>query len=144
MQEPENSKLNQQGFPKENPFTVPEGYFDRFPSRMSDRIVEEKTTFKFPFPSLLKPAPIIAFASITVIAGIYTLNVFKTSSGTLSDEDVSSYVYQEGIIDEMDLDEIIEYSEVAVADTSTRQENESSEIEKYLLDEDIDLNDIIN
>jgi hypothetical protein len=144
MQEQENNKLNQPVFPKENPFKVPDGYFDRFPSRMSDRIADEKITFKFPFPSLLKPAPIIAFASIAVFIGIYTLNVFRTNSNTLTDEEVSTYVYQEGIIDEVELDEIIEYSEIAIADTITIKENESNEIERYLLDEDIDLNDIIN
>jgi hypothetical protein len=140
--------------PKENPFSVPDGYFDRFALRMSEKIADEKQGRRFPFPSLLKPAPLLAFASITLLVGMFALKIFNRNPIELSDEEVSRYVYQEGI-DELDLDEIIEYSELGYSDTvkhpsnnknkqQTKKESEIDEIQKYLLDEDIDLSDIIN
>lgn len=135
--------------PSENPFKVPDGYFDRFSSRMADRIVEENQTSRFPFPALLRPIPILGFASMMVIVSVLAIKHFSASTAPLTDEEISTYVYQEGIIEEMDLDELIEYSSVSFADTTKKgskhkSEEEQNEIEKYLIDEDIDLNDIIN
>lgn len=139
--------------PKEIPFSVPDGYFDRFALRMSEKIAGEKQGTRFPFPSLLKPAPLLAFASITMLIGMFAIKTFNRNPIELSDEEVSRYVFQEGI-DELDLDEIIEYSELGYSDTvksssknnehQIKKENEIDEIQKYLLEEDIDLSDIIN
>ncbi|MCB0820790.1 MAG: hypothetical protein KDC13_09215, partial [Bacteroidetes bacterium] len=105
-------------------------------------------------PALLKPAPVIAFATLLILGGIFSIRIYNGNQSELSDEEISRYVYQEGI-DELDLDEIIEYSELDYADTieesapqkeknKRKNEKELDEIQKYLLDEDIDLNDIIN
>lgn len=154
MQDEEHIKDFESRFSRENPFSVPEGYFDRFSLRMNERIAEEKRSRKFPFPAFLKPAPVIAFATLLVLGGIFSIRLYNRNQSELSNEEISRYVYQEGI-DELDLDEIIEYSELGYADTieesatpnkrnKRKNEKEIDEIQKYLLDEDIDLNDIIN
>ncbi|MEZ5172368.1 MAG: hypothetical protein R2850_02355 [Bacteroidia bacterium] len=154
MQDEEHIKDFESRFSRENPFSVPDGYFDRFALRMSERIAEEKKSKRFPFPALLKPAPVIAFATLLILGGIFSIRIYNGNQFELSDEEISRYVYQEGI-DELDLDEIIEYSELDYADTieesapqkeknKRKNEKELDEIQKYLLDEDIDLNDIIN
>ncbi|MEX1188614.1 MAG: hypothetical protein WED33_05105 [Bacteroidia bacterium] len=144
MQEEDKISDLENGFPKGNPFKVPEGYFDRFPSRMLDKIENENSSYQSPFSILLKPVFLLAAASVTIFIGIYILKVDKQDSQLVSADEISRYVYQEGIIDEIDINEIIEYSDATIYDAIEVSENESSEIEKYLLDEDIDINDIIN
>lgn len=146
-EEPFESELK--GFSKEVPFRTPEGYFDRFPLKVTDRIHSEKNRFRFPLPALLKPVPMFATAVVIVTVGILGLKVLNQSDDPLSHEDISTYVYQEGIIDELTEDEILEYSDMAfLEDTSSTvnsaSESEDNTLENYLIDQDIDEADIIN
>jgi hypothetical protein len=56
MKTEDNLGPDLQGFQKENPFLVPDGYFDRFPLKMSERIAEQKKQSRFHFHSLFKPS----------------------------------------------------------------------------------------
>jgi hypothetical protein len=150
MQEENHINKFEQEYPRDNPFRVPDGYFDRFALRMSERIVEEQQSKKFYFKALYKPIPALVFASLVAGLGIFSIQFFNRSSESLSEEEISNYVYQEGI-DEFELDEIIEYSILVNLDSSEtesksnkKKETEVDEIQKFLLDEDIELNDIIN
>jgi hypothetical protein len=147
MKTEDNFEPDLKGFNKENPFRVPDGYFDRFPMKMSERINQEKTRFTFPFPSLLKPIPMFATAAVVITVGIFGLKTLTKSDETLSEEEISNYVYQEGIIDELTEEELIEYSNLAFTeeDTTTQTINTDDQtIQEYLLDQDLDEADIIN
>lgn len=150
MKTEDNLEHDLQGFSRENPFRVPDGYFDRFPMKMSDRIVQEKSRFTFPFPSLLKPIPMFATAAVIIVVSIVGIKTLTTSDEALSQEEISNYVYQEGIIDELTEEEILEYSDLAFSEEDTTKQtiNNSSiddqSIQEYLIDQDLDEADIIN
>ncbi len=148
MKMEDNLEPHLQGFDRENPFRVPDGYFDRFPTKMSERIVQKKPRFTFPFPSLLKPIPIFVTAALIITVGIIGLKTFTKSEVALSNEEISDYVYQEGIIDEFTEEELLEYSDLAFIekDKSTNQNIniDDQTIQEYLIDQDLDEADIIN
>jgi hypothetical protein len=132
---------------RENPFKVPEGYFDRFPMKMANRLQEERQIRHFPFPALLRPVPLVAAFATLVIIAVFGYKLFIQQPEQLSQDEISSFVYQEGIIDELDEDDILHYSGIASADsTGIRNPNteENNVIQHYLIDEDIELNEIID
>ncbi len=147
MQTEETPDFTSNRFPKENPFRVPDGYFDRFPAKLAERMAEEKKVKRFPFPALLRPAPLLAAAMMLVIAGVFGYRILSGPADPLTEEEISTYVYQEGIIDEIEVDDILESTEMADFSDSTTthsHSSESDEIQRYLLEENIDEADIIN
>jgi hypothetical protein len=153
MNKEENIPDFEERFPNGNPFSVPENYFDQFALRMSEKIVDEKPKARNPIRFLLKPATVITLSSLLIITGVLTVYTINQNKNELSSEEISYYVLNEGI-DDLELEEIIDYSQIIQSDTSNRKEktknsendekDEKDDILKYLLEEDVDLNDIIN
>lgn len=133
------------GMKKENPFTVPEGYFDSLSARIQDRInaPQPKTVWEKLFQPLQRPA--FAYASITVAmlicAGVY-FNQKQNPVATKQVADVNitaDDIYNSGIIYEYD-ESIL--TEVLAANTNTQQS--STEVEDYLIDSNTDESELIN
>ena len=134
-----------QGFSRENPFRVPDCYFDRFPMKMSERIAEQKKHSRFYYKSLLKPIPVFATAAVLVAVGVIAFNLLSSSNEPLTQEEISNYVNQEGIIDEFTDDDILEYAVLSTTNNDTSAQNSEVEtIQDYLLDQGLDESDIIN
>ncbi len=132
-----------QGFSRENPFRVPDGYFDRFPSAMSDRIIQQKKKSRFTLAIFLKPIP--AFSTALVItAGIIAFNFLSSSNKPLTEEEISNYVYQEGIIEDLTDEDILEYAFLNTSKSDTTSNSEVEMIQDYLLDQGLEESDIIN
>ena len=148
MQTDENHIPEIPGLNRVNPFSVPEGYFDRFPMKMADRIADERSRFRFPFPSLLKPIPMLATALVLFSVLVVGYRYLNTSGDPLSDEEISTYVYQEGILDEFSEEELLEYSELSFSGTDTgtayQPTADHQGIQEYLIESGIDEADIIN
>ena len=145
MKTEETSKYDFEGMPKENPFTVPAGYFDRFPVNITERIHEENKVKHLPL--FLRPSSLAAAAVFLIIAGVLGYRYLTGTSNELTNEEISTYVYQEGIIDEVEVDELIDNPHFALnSDTTTYQkyDTEKTEIQNYLLEEGIEDSDIIN
>lgn len=145
MKTEETSEFDFEGMPKENPFTVPTGYFDHFPANIAERIHEENKVKLLPL--FLRPSSLAAAAVFLIIAGVLGYRYFNGSSNELSNEEISTYVYQEEIIDDVEIDELIENPHFALnSDTTTYQnsDTEKNEIQNYLLEEGIEDSDIIN
>jgi hypothetical protein len=69
----------------------------------------------------------------------------SSSKESLTQEEISNYVYQEGIIDEFTDDDILEYAVLSITNADTSSQNsEVEEIQDYLLDQGLDESDIIN
>ena len=145
MKTEDNFEQDLKGFNKENPFRVPDGYFDRFPLKMSERIAEQKKQSRFHFQSLFKPVPVFATAAVLVAVGVIAFNLLSSSNEPLTQEEISNYVYQEDIIDEFTDDDILEYAVLSITNADTSSQNsEVEEIQDYLLDQGLDESDIIN
>jgi len=145
MKTEETSEFDFEGMGKENPFTVPAGYFDRFSVNIAERIHEENKVR--PRTLFLRPSSLAAAAVFLIFAGVLGYRYFTGSSDTLTNEEISTYVSQEGIIDEVEVEDLIENPHFALnSDTTTYLKNdiEKTEIQNYLLEEGIEDADIIN
>ena len=122
----------QPGKGKENPFSVPEGYFEAFPQRLEDRI---KSKAKVPVPGhrILVLKPYLAAAIILVVAIVSATLIFRNPDAqvglpdlqteisqvvewelySISEEDIFKVMYDEGLWEEaaaqQQSDEIIDY-----------------------------------
>lgn len=140
-------KLNEE-IPKNNPFRVPEGYFDRLTERTISAIREDTPEGEAAIqpnrrirlmPYLALAAAIIGFALLaTVIIRVMTAD---RASAKFTEE---NSLYADLLIDELDTymieDEL--FMTEAAASTGTEQTIAPETIIDYLMTEDIDLNDI--
>lgn len=145
MKTEDNLEHNLQGFSKEHPFKAPDGYFDHFPTKITSRIAEQKSNSRFFLQSFLKPIPVFASAAVLVVVGFIAFNFSSSPNKPLTQEEITEYIYQEGIIEEFTDDDILEYAELSTTNTDTSSNNSEVEtIQDYLLDQELDESDIIN
>jgi hypothetical protein len=86
-----------------------------------------------------------AFAAAAVItAGIIAFNFLSSSNKPLTEEEITNYVYQEGIIEDLTDEDILEYAFLNTSKTDTTSNREVETIQDYLLDQGLDESDIIN
>jgi len=136
---------------KENPFKTPDGYFDNFSSRVSEKIHGEETP-GFYKKYVLTLKPYLAAAAIfvgVIITGKILYNMFYHETGTrdLESSEIAElinenayYLSEESIIDIIYTNDIIE------EDKKPDNDNDklTNEVIDYLIDEDIDIIDIID
>lgn len=147
MKKESNIKLKDLKIENKNPFSVPEGYFENFPSRIQEKIVSEtrepnriKQFFHVVKPQLALGFMIAGFALIAITA-IDTIMSNRVKSS------VSNEVYTRII--EVDASE---YSEQQFIDILLEEEKKSFEQQKeetdeyihYLMDEGIDYGTLID
>ena len=122
------------------PFDVPKGYFDALPSRMSYRLESgSKAESKFNFEFIFRPAAIATIFMFVVATAVLTFNSPKTNHAQTvhSDETLLSYVEQEGILEELSEDELIEYIEEIPASAPLQASDSIAiEIEEELVNDD--------
>ncbi|MBN2522424.1 MAG: hypothetical protein JXB24_04075 [Bacteroidales bacterium] len=133
---------------KQNPFAVPDGYFDEFLSRLQDKLGEQKDAKKRSLYYSLKPY-IYSVASVAAI--VLAILVFYKISGNKHSETalLNSEIALAFEDDIYDLDEMY-----IIENYTERQEAEEmvydygsdptykDEIIRYLLDEDIEIESI--
>ena len=130
---------------RENPFKAPEGYFDSFPTLISERIASQKSKpgWIIFFQNVFQPKYVVALFvfAVAVTSGIIYFNRQPAANDQeiiLSYEDLNSsnYIAQ---FDESDL------IDAYMADGNGDKSNESNtEIENYLLDNQTDISIIEN
>jgi hypothetical protein len=122
------------------PFAAPEGYFDSFPNRMAYRTeVKKDAKRNFDIEFLFRPVAIttiVLFVIGTVVLtfqGSETVNTENNASG----ETLLSYVEQEGILDELSEDELVEhFFEEGVTSVENDEDSLSIEITEELVNDD--------
>lgn len=132
---------------KELPFQVPEGYFDVLPNRISDKIIREEDAKKFSIIKFLKPFPVALAASLLLLFGLFNSSLFKITEVHFTQGELSDFVIESEFADEIDLELILDQSDLAYTYDLFDSEIARKEIEgiqNYLIDEEIDINDIIN
>ncbi len=137
---PKLSEIN-----SEKPFKVPEGYFDEFPVKMSDRVHQPEKREEYQrSPAFPRPYYLVSAFFVAAIIAVAIL-LFKPSktSWKLTTYEVSEVIDQD----------IYHYNEDALADVLEQEGNtlnkqndglSKEDIINYLIDEDIPLNDIID
>jgi hypothetical protein len=126
---------------RENPFKVPDGYFDSFPTLISEKIAAQnsKPGWAIFLQNVFQPKYVVAMSvfAIVLTSGIFYFNQHPKLSNEeilLSYDDLNNSNYIEQI-DEMDL--IDAYSSVSYSEAYKSGEN-NSDIENYLIDNQTD------
>lgn len=141
-----NTTLEELKGSNKNPFSVPEGYFEAFPTKMQERILTENKEyawaiklFKFVKPQFALGFMIIAFAIISIT----TVNFILSNRNS----DIKSELYTRII--EVDAYEFSEqhFLEVLFEDKKNVDAHKKEETDfyiHYLVDEDIDYGTLID
>jgi hypothetical protein len=100
--------------PQVDPFVVPDGFFDRFPQLVQQRIAEDQATsgrWSWNLPGLMRPA-LGALALITVV--ILTWVLWPRSADGVQQEQLATYETPDHVSDDLEADEV--YSALASDD----------------------------
>ena len=150
MKKKENISDNIQGTPKENPFIVPDGYFENFSGRLQQRISGREKIGKGHAIYLFLPriAWAVSIAAVFIIGiSVYKFLIQSPKNTELNKADISAYLQEQAYsLDEntlYDEDQSFEedLAEGAKSDTLD-QEDYKDEIVQYLLQEDVEVSQI--
>jgi hypothetical protein len=130
---------------RENPFKPPDGYFDSFPSIISERIASDKSNSGWVIflQHVFRPKYVVAMIvfSTVLTSGVIYFNQHTTVTNSeiiLSYDDLSNSNY----IDQIDENDLIDAYN---SNVETEKSNESnSEIENYLIDNQTDISTLEN
>lgn len=150
---PQNkNKFNLDDLKKENPFQVPENYFDSLGSRITDRIQAGKPMEKESMFAFVRLKPILAFSGgFTGLALLiyFGFSVFINKSGYVNSQANTEIatLTEYAIVSELDeavlIEEFAEAQADAIPADSLHLENQENIID-YLIKEDIDISTIID
>ena len=150
MSEKKKIITNIEDISRDNPFIVPENYFDNFALRMADKVsnIEDK---KYSFFSLsrIHPQYTLISAACLVLLILITFNFYNHSSTKKLSINELRHNIEFSIVSEMDENELINQIEVAdntslnQADTLNNTQHYNSErLIEYLSKEDVEINSI--
>jgi hypothetical protein len=144
MKEPENTQIKLSDINKENPFGVPERYFEDFSAQLQDRIqAEKKASGHLRYLPVLKPY--LAAASIVVAAFLAGLYYFNNQPGMKAERfhaEVSRTVEQE--LYSISEETILEVFDEVVSEPSAGNSVSSGDAINYLMNEDLNEQDLID
>lgn len=130
---------------KENPYKVPDNYFDTFTSRLKDRIaeIEEPKPAKSYF-FRLKPYYAVSFMVLAVAFIAYlSVNVIFTgpkNNNVLSNDEIAAYFNNAP----QEIDESMLMEQLNQTKHEPAVQNQQNDTINYLLNADIDDNDILS
>ena len=136
---------------KDNPFGVPEHYFDNFTIRMADKISEsEDKKAPVEFLSWIRPQLVYITATSVILFIIFGINIWNYSSSKKISVHELRHNIEFSILSEMDENELIsqlvasENNSVPQVDSLTikNQHENSARLIDYLSKEDLDANTI--
>jgi hypothetical protein len=144
MKEPENTQTKFPDIKNENPFGVPERYFEDFSARLQNRIhAEKKASAHLRYLTVLKPY--LAAASIvvaTLLAGLYYFNHRPGIRAERFHAEVIRTVEQE--LYSISEETILEVLDEGVSEPSAGNSVSSGEAINYLMNEDLNEQDLID
>jgi hypothetical protein len=137
MNQPDNTGPNLKNIKKEQPFKVPDGYFEDFTARLNDRIHAPSTTAHVKIFALVKPY--VAAAVILIIALIAGSYYYRSNKSRKATERFYTEVSQEI---ERDLysfsDEFIfQVMMKEIPENSISSSLNTEDVINYLLNEDL-------
>jgi hypothetical protein len=125
-----------EGIPKENPFDVPANYFERLNSEIQDKVIASKKKEGFDWIGLLLK-PKFSLSLITIAVALVIIFKFSANHGINNDKFAFSMkeIVNSGELNDIDESTIIE---TLSANNKTNSAPKQGEIEKYLLDNNVD------
>jgi len=124
-------------------YKVPEGYFEELSSNISDKIAAPNNTVnESVFSSIFKTRYLIPVAGVAIIAIAFIVLPFDGSDNTINQTEITTLSIEEsGIVDDIEESLIVESY---ILETLDVPEETSTDIEDYLINNNIELSQIIN
>jgi hypothetical protein len=143
-------KTNIENISRDNPFTVPENYFENFALRMADNVIKNEDKKHSLFSLFqLRPQYALISAACLVLFFVITLNIYNHPNSKKLSVNELRHNIEFSIISELDENELINQLEIAnnctlnkVDTLNNSQRDNSSHLIEYLSKEDVDLNSI--
>ncbi|MFI5217918.1 MAG: hypothetical protein ACHQNT_00405 [Bacteroidia bacterium] len=130
---------------RENPFRVPDGYFNSLPSDVAEKIALEKAkSVKIIFIRRILQTKYAVAACLLIaalISGVIYFNQNKTVVNeqlALTTDDISSSIYFD------DIDESILVEELSQINNESSTDEQAKEIENYLIETQTDISHYVN
>ena len=145
MDELKNIEQNLTKIGKETPFKVPEGYFEGFSARLSDRI-HNKNRIPVSIKYLFSWKPYLAAAVILIVALVTGNYLHSSHSNKIASERFHSEISQ---VVEQELYSISEETIIESMEVKIQDEHDSSSVNtevmiNYLLNEDLNDEELLN
>ena len=134
----DNFDLNK--LPKDNPFIIPEDYFDNFYIKLQDKISRKESYFDR-IIYILKPQHSFAFIVIFIVIIVYTSIKIFYKENNFAQQNINKEIVSNEIlkINENELTEILSEDNFSIVNTKIKDED----IIYYLVDNNIDNSEII-
>ena len=131
---------------RENPFTVPQGYFDSFPTLMSEKIASHssKPAWSVFFQKVFRPRFVVT-ACVLAVAITSGVIYFNRDIPVNNPEIIISYndLKNSDYLDQMDESDLVEAYSSSEQELS-QDNSKNSSIENYLIDNQTDISLIEN
>jgi hypothetical protein len=135
-----NKKLEKLKGNNKNPFSVPKGYFDNFPTELQERIISENREYLWIIKLFRFIKPQIAFGLMIVTFAVISITTINLIQSNRSKSTIDSDLYTRTI--EVDASEFTEQHFIDVLLDDKKKVNDHKEDSDfyihYLIDEDID------
>jgi hypothetical protein len=145
MDELKNIMKTAEGYNKDNPFVLPESYFERFPGRLSERIRNEKNGSRV--TRRLTPWKQYAAAAIIILAALIAGQfIFDKAAAGKADKRLMSEISQmvEDELYSIQEEDIVKAMAMETAEDQEVSGLEPGEVIDYLMNEEINENELIN
>lgn len=128
--------------PKYNPFEVPADYFDYLPGRVQHTIIKSKSTVSLSewLHLLIKPRFVLPFL-VTVLISFSGIK-YMNSISTLPQNEISEEITTEEQLLNIDETTLIESVSIGETNDNIRASNEETSIQNYLIENNIDENNL--
>jgi hypothetical protein len=130
-----------------NPFSVPDGYFDEFPSRIQEKVTSETKELNWLFKTVLYIKPQLVLGFMIIAFAITSISVFDFILSNRDKADINKGLFTRTI--EVDPYEFTEQHFIDVLLDDNKDVIEKKKIEtdyyiNYLVNEDIDYGTLID
>lgn len=146
-----NDELNELGsslhkMEKQNPFGVPENYFENLNSVVQDKISAQKKISWDKQLSGFIAAHKLLLATCTIVLALGSVYHFKTMQQTISNDTNTYFTLGDDELNTIagELDEHILAEMYVSESTSESTSNDSLQVEDYLIENNIDVNTLLN
>ncbi|HYX08055.1 MAG TPA: hypothetical protein VE912_15095 [Bacteroidales bacterium] len=149
MKKIRNSDIKLSDLQKDNPFSVPDGYFDTFPERLMRQVVKEKTTsfsqrmFQLVRPQFALAGGLLLFALIGYVGFSFLLD-HQPGKQVLTSTEINSVLETDpAFIDEYTLIDVVDEDQINSETGESNEDAYDDQVADYLMDHDIEMTTLI-
>ncbi|HNR20077.1 MAG TPA: hypothetical protein PKN75_03670 [Bacteroidia bacterium] len=130
---------------KQNPFAVPENYFENLNSIVQDKIAAQKKISRSEQFSGFMAAHKLSLATCAIVLALGSVYYFKSAQQSISNDTSTEFALSDEELNTLagELDEHT-LAEIYINESTESSQNDSLQLDDYLIENNIDVNTLIN